>query len=78
MERSFKGGDAALDERAVWPESQAFRSRCRDSLLDSIHWNWMHFVPSNCLPLEHAVTEAWVSVEQIAEHLGVKRDSIYR
>jgi excisionase family DNA binding protein len=35
-------------------------------------------VPSNCLPLEHAVTEPWVSVEQIAEHLGVKRDSIYR
>jgi len=24
------------------------------------------------------VTEPWVSVEQIAEHLGVKRDSIYR
>ena len=24
------------------------------------------------------MTEPWVSVEQIAEHLGVKRDSIYR
>jgi len=24
------------------------------------------------------VTEPWVSVEQIAEHLGVTRDSIYR
>ena len=33
---------------------------------------------SNLLPLEHTVTEPWVSVEQIAEHLGVKRDSIYR
>jgi excisionase family DNA binding protein len=30
------------------------------------------------LRLEQAVTEPWVSVEQIAEHLGVKRDSIYR
>jgi excisionase family DNA binding protein len=28
--------------------------------------------------LEHDVIEPWVSVEQIAEHLGVKRDSIYR
>jgi excisionase family DNA binding protein len=28
--------------------------------------------------LEHIVTEPWVSVEKIAEHLGVKRDSIYR
>jgi len=27
---------------------------------------------------EQAVTEPWVSVEQIAEHLGVTRDSIYR
>lgn len=24
------------------------------------------------------MTEPWVSVEQIAEHLGVRRDSIYR
>ena len=24
------------------------------------------------------MTEPWVSVEQIAEHLGVKRDSTYR
>lgn len=24
------------------------------------------------------MTESWVSVEQIAEHLGVTRDSIYR
>jgi excisionase family DNA binding protein len=28
--------------------------------------------------MEHAMTERWVSVEQIAEHLGVTRDSIYR
>jgi len=28
--------------------------------------------------LEHAVTEPWVSVGQIAEHLGVTRDSIHR
>ena len=30
------------------------------------------------LPLERELTEPWVSVEQIAEHLGVTRDSIYR
>ena len=24
------------------------------------------------------MTEPWVSVEQVAEHLGVRRDSIYR
>jgi excisionase family DNA binding protein len=30
------------------------------------------------LLLEHAMTEPWLSVEQITEHLGVKRDSIYR
>lgn len=30
------------------------------------------------LLLEHVVTEPWASVEQIAEHLGVTRDSIYR
>ena len=24
------------------------------------------------------MTEPWVSVEQIAEHLGLRRDSIYR
>jgi excisionase family DNA binding protein len=35
-------------------------------------------VPLTSLRLEQAVTEPWVSVEQIAEHLGVKRDSIYR
>jgi excisionase family DNA binding protein len=28
--------------------------------------------------MEHVMTEPWVSVEQIAEHLGVTRDSIYR
>jgi excisionase family DNA binding protein len=35
-------------------------------------------LPPNFLLLERTVTEPWVSVEQIAEHLGVKRDSIYR
>jgi len=35
-------------------------------------------VPPNSLLQEQAVTEPWVSVEQIAEHLGVTRDSIYR
>ncbi|MCB1590462.1 MAG: helix-turn-helix domain-containing protein, partial [Xanthomonadales bacterium] len=29
-------------------------------------------------PMEHLMAERWVSVEQIAEHLGVTRDSIYR
>jgi excisionase family DNA binding protein len=28
--------------------------------------------------MEHVMAEPWVSVEQIAEHLGVTRDSIYR
>jgi len=28
--------------------------------------------------MEHQMAEPWVSVEQIAEHLGVTRDSIYR
>ncbi|GMU42631.1 MAG: hypothetical protein AMXMBFR25_06170 [Lysobacterales bacterium] len=28
--------------------------------------------------MEHLMAEPWVSVEQIAEHLGVTRDSIYR
>ena len=32
----------------------------------------------NLLQLERAMTEPWVSVEQIAEHLRVTRDSIYR
>jgi len=35
-------------------------------------------VLSNFPLSEHAVTEPWVSVEQVAEHLGVARDSIYR
>jgi excisionase family DNA binding protein len=35
-------------------------------------------VPNNLLLLERVMTEPWVSVEQIAEHLGVTRDSIYR
>lgn len=28
--------------------------------------------------MEQVMAEPWVSVEQIAEHLGVTRDSIYR
>jgi excisionase family DNA binding protein len=28
--------------------------------------------------MERVMTEPWLSVEQIAEHLGVTRDSIYR
>lgn len=35
-------------------------------------------MPPNLVQLEPVVTEPWVSVEQIAEHLGVTRDSIYR
>lgn len=35
-------------------------------------------MPSNFPHPEYAVTEPWVSVEQVAEHLGVTRDSIYR
>lgn len=35
-------------------------------------------MPQERLPLKHLMTEPWVSVEQIAEHLGVTRDSIYR
>jgi excisionase family DNA binding protein len=35
-------------------------------------------MPQALSPMEHAMTEPWVSVEQIAEHLGVTRDSIYR
>ena len=29
-------------------------------------------------PLENRVTEPWTSVDDIAKHLGVARDSIYR
>ncbi|GMU42234.1 MAG: hypothetical protein AMXMBFR25_02200 [Lysobacterales bacterium] len=35
-------------------------------------------MPQDFSQMEHVMTEPWVSVEQIAEHLGVTRDSIYR
>lgn len=35
-------------------------------------------MPQQPSPMGRVMTEPWVSVEQIAEHLGVTRDSIYR
>ena len=75
---SYKDGDWGHDERAVRGESQAFRGRISDDVIDCVFTIICDFMLPNSSSQEHAVTEPWVSVEQIAEHLGVKRDSIYR
>jgi excisionase family DNA binding protein len=36
------------------------------------------FIPGRCWELEMDMDDRWLSVEEIAEYLGIKRDTVYK
>ena len=73
--------NALFDQEAkLFPMHFVSESYPRQARLDRLQP--LRLTPILCYPTNFcwnvSMTEPWVSVEQIAEHLGVTRDSIYR